>query len=157
MWTAENNAPTNQRRDQQKRAVVGGDDGDAMATVMDGNGRYYSNAAATTAMERGGDGGGAPTSDGHHRGMLEHYVRESAHLELSSFRYKYCAPPHRSREGFTYARPLPPQDVRDLNRAPGHVSKFNGLSYDNDIYGDDEWPLSNKKCFAKSKILLRTR
>jgi len=71
--------------------------------------------------------------------MLTHYVRESAHLELSSSGYKYGAPPHRSREGFTYARPLPPLDVRDLDRAPRHVSKFNGLSYDDDIYGDDEW------------------
>jgi len=42
-------------------------------------------------------------------------------------------------DGFTYARPLPPLDVRDLDRAPGHVSKFNGLSYDDDVYGDDEW------------------
>jgi hypothetical protein len=29
--------------------------------------------------------------------------------------------------------------VHDLDRAPGHVSKFNGLSYDDDVYGDDEW------------------
>jgi len=48
-------------------------------------------------------------------------------------------PPHRSRDDFTYARPLPPLDVRDLDRAPGHVSKFNGLSYNNDVYGNDEW------------------
>jgi hypothetical protein len=71
--------------------------------------------------------------------MLVHYVRESMHLELSSFGYRYVAPPHRSRNSFTYARPLPPLDVRDLDRAPGHVSKFNGLSYDDDVYGDDEW------------------
>ena len=38
-------------------------------------------------------------------------------------------PPHRSRDGFTYARPLSPLDVHDLDRAPGHVSKFNSLSY----------------------------
>jgi len=110
--------------------VVGGDDGDAPATVMDGDGRSDGNATATTAMERRGDGGGAPTSDGRHRSMLAHYVRESVHLELSSFGYKYGAPPHRSQDGFTYAHPLLPLDVRDLDRAPGHVSKFNGLSYD---------------------------
>jgi hypothetical protein len=85
------------------------------------------------AMERGGNGGGAPTSDGRHCGMLAHYVRESVHLELLSFGYKYGAPPHRSQDDFTYARPLPPLDVRDLDRTPGHVSKFNGLSYNNDI------------------------
>ena len=48
-------------------------------------------------------------------------------------------PPHRSREGFTYAHPLLPLGVRDLDRAPGHVSKFNGLSYDKDVYGNNEW------------------
>ena len=32
-------------------------------------------------------------------------------------------------DGFTYACPLLPLDVRDLDRTPGHVSKFNGLSY----------------------------
>jgi hypothetical protein len=96
--------------------------------------------------------------------MLAHYGRASAHLELSSFGYKYGTPPHHSQDGFTYARPLPPLDVYDLNRAPGHVSKFNGLSYlvrrsllnppgghanndhrrscegnwdDDDVYGDD--------------------
>ena len=56
-----------------------------------------------------------------------------------SFGYKYRAPPHRSRDAFTYARPLTPLYMRDLDRAPGHVSKFNGLSYNNDIYGDDGW------------------
>ena len=119
--------------------MVGGDDGDATATVMDGDGRCDGNATAMTVMERGGDGGGAPTSNGRHRGMLAHYVRESVHLELSSFGYKYGAPPHCSREGFTYACPLLPLGVRDLDCAPGHVSKFNGLSYNEDVYGDDEW------------------
>jgi len=84
-------------------------------------------------MERGGDGGGAPTSDGRHCGMLANYVRESVHLELSSFGYEYSAPPHRSWEGFTYARPLLPLDVHDLDRALGHASKFNCLSHDDDV------------------------
>ncbi len=43
--------------------------------------------------------------------------------------YKYGTPPHRSWDGFTYARPLLPLDVPDLDRAPRHVSKFNGLLY----------------------------
>jgi hypothetical protein len=78
--------------------------------------------------QRGGDA--APTTnDGRRHGMLAHYGKASVHLELASFGYKYGAPPHRSRDGFTYTRPLPPLDVRDLDRAPGHVSKFNGLSY----------------------------
>ena len=85
-----NNQPT---KGSAKRAVVGGDNGDATATVMDSDGRCNGNATAMMVMEPGGDGGGTPTSDGRHRGMLAHYVRESVHLELSSFGYKYCAPP----------------------------------------------------------------
>ena len=103
--------------------------GNAMATVMDGDGRCKGYAMAMTAMECGGNGGGAPTSNGCHRGMLTHYGRASVHLELSSFGYKYGTPLHRSRDGFTYACHLLPLDVRDLDRAPGHRSKFNGLSY----------------------------
>lgn len=61
-------------------------------------------------------------------GTLAHYEKAFVHLELVSFGYKYGAPPH-SKKGFTYAHPLPPIDVRDLDRAPGHVAKFNGLSY----------------------------
>ena len=61
-------------------------------------------------------------------GMLAHHGKASVHLELESFGYKYGAPPH-ARNGFTYTHPLPPLDVRDIDRAPGHVSKFNGLSY----------------------------
>ena len=38
-------------------------------------------------------------------------------------------PPPCSRDAFTFARPLPPLDVFDLDRAPGHMSKFNGISY----------------------------
>jgi len=41
--------------------------------------------------------------------------------------YKYNAP--KNSKGFSYAHPLPPIDIRDLDRAPGSVSKFNGLSY----------------------------
>ena len=119
--------------------MVGGDDGNATATVMDGNGRCNGNATAMTAMERDGDGGSAPTSDGRHRGMLAHYVWESMHFELSSFGYKNGAPPHRSWDGFTYSRPLPPLDVRDLDHVRGHMSKFNGLSYDGNIYGNNGW------------------
>jgi len=89
----ENNATSHQRRDQQNRAVVGGDNSDATATVKDGDERCDGNLAATTATERGGNGGGAPASDGRHRGMLAQYVRESVHLEMSSFGYKYGAPP----------------------------------------------------------------
>ena len=125
-----NNQPT---KGSAKRVVVGGDNGDATATVMDSDGRCNGNATAMMVMEPGGDGGGTPTSDGRHRGMLAHYVLESVHLELSYFGHKYGAPPHRSREGFTYARPLPPLDVCDLDRTPGHVSKFNGLSYDDNV------------------------
>jgi len=99
-------------------------DGDARATVMDGDGRCDGNAMATTAMERGGDGGGTRTSDGHHRGPSGTNT---------------VPPPHRSRDGFTYARPLPPLYMRDLDHVLGHVSKFNGLSYNNDVYGDDGW------------------
>ena len=102
---------------------------DAMATVMDGNGWCNSNAMATTVVKCGGNGGGTLTSDGRHRSMLAHYNRASVHIELLSFGYKYCAPPHRSWDGFTYAHPLSPLDVRDLDRAPGHVLKFNSLLY----------------------------
>ena len=104
-------------------------DSNAMATVIDDNGRCNGYTTAMTAMERGGNGNGAPTSNGRHRGMLTRYGRTSVHLELSSFGYKYGASPHCSRDGFTYACPLPPLDVRDLDRAPGHVSKFNTPSY----------------------------
>ena len=60
--------------------------------------------------------------------MLAPFGKAFIHLELVSFGYKYGAPSH-SKKGFTYAHPLPPLDVRDLDRAPGHVAKFNGLSY----------------------------
>ena len=46
---------------------------------------------------------------------------------LVSVGYKYNAP--KNSKGFSYAHPLPPIDIRDLDRAPGNVSKFNGLSY----------------------------
>lgn len=45
----------------------------------------------------------------------------------ASVGYKYNAP--KNSKGFSYAHPLPPIDIRDLDRAPGSVSKFNGLSY----------------------------
>ena len=61
-------------------------------------------------------------------GMLAPVGKASIHLELVSFGYKYGAPSH-SKKGFTYAHPLPPVDVRDLDRAPANVAKFNGLSY----------------------------
>ena len=86
--------------------VVGGDNGNATATVMNGDGRCDINATMTMAMERGGDGGGTLTSDGRHRGMLAHYVRESVHLELLSG-YKYGAPPPPLTGGF-HLRPPPP-------------------------------------------------
>ncbi len=60
--------------------------------------------------------------------MLAPFGKAFIHLELVSFGYKYGAPSH-SKKGFSYAHPLPPLDVRDLDRAPGHVAKFNGLSY----------------------------
>ena len=69
-------------------------------------------ATATTEMERGGNGSGAPMSDGRHRRMLAHYSRASVHLGLLSFGYKYGTPPHRSRDGFTYATPRPPAPGR---------------------------------------------
>ena len=109
----------------------------ATAMVMDGNGRCNGYAMATIAMERGSNGGGTPTSNSCHRRMLTRYGRASVHLELSSFGYKYGAPLYCLRDGFTYAHPLPPLDVRDLDHAPGHVSKFNGLSY------LVRWPLLN--------------
>ncbi len=96
---------------------------------MDGDGWCDGNVTTTTGMEHGGNDGGAPTSNGHHRSMITHYGQGSVHLELSSFRYKYGALPHRSRDGFTYTRPLPPLGVRDFNHTPGNVSKFNGLLY----------------------------
>eukprot|EP00804_Cyclotella_cryptica_P008699 CCRYP_018540-RA/>CCRYP_018540-RA protein AED:0.10 eAED:0.12 QI:0/0/0/1/0/0.33/3/0/477 len=61
-------------------------------------------------------------------GMLAPFGKAFIRLELVSFGYKYGAPPH-SKKGFTYAHPLPPIDVRDLERAPANVAKFNGLSY----------------------------
>ena len=61
-------------------------------------------------------------------GVLAHYDKAFIHLELMSFGYKYGAPSH-ARNGFTYTHPLPPLDIRDLDRAPGHISKFNGLQY----------------------------
>ena len=63
------------------------------------------------------------------RGMLPHYGRASVHLELSSLGYKYGAAPHCSRDGFTYARPLPTLNMRDLDRAPVNVTKLNNLLY----------------------------
>ena len=62
----ENNATTNQQRDQQKQVVVGSNDGDATAQRQrNGNcdGRQWTAMKALTALERGGDGGGAPISD----------------------------------------------------------------------------------------------
>ena len=61
-------------------------------------------------------------------GMLAPFEKAFVHLELVSFGFKYGAPSH-SKKGFTYAHPLPPIDTRDLERAPPHVAKFNGLSY----------------------------
>jgi hypothetical protein len=88
-------------------------------------------ATATTVMERGGDGSGAPMSDGRHRRMRAHSGRASVHLGLLSFGYKYSTPPPplAGRLHLRYAHPLPPLDVRDLDRTSGHMSKFNGLSY----------------------------
>eukprot|EP00984_Skeletonema_dohrnii_P037883 scaffold40447_cov228-Skeletonema_dohrnii-CCMP3373.AAC.2 len=60
-------------------------------------------------------------------GMLAPFGKAPIHLEIMSFGYKYNAP--KNSKGFSYAHPLPPIDIRDLTRAPGHVSKFNGLSY----------------------------
>ena len=96
---------------------------------MDNDGRCNGYAAVTKAMERSGNSNGAPTSNGRHRDMLARYGWASVHLKLSSFGYKYGALPHRSWDRFTHACPLPPLDVRDLNRALGHMLKFNGLSY----------------------------
>ena len=96
---------------------------------MDNDGRCNGYVTATLAMEHGGNGDDTTMSNGCHCGMLAHYSRASVHLELLSFGYKYGAPPHRSWDSFTYARPLPPLDVHDLNRAPGHVLKFNSLLY----------------------------
>ena len=58
-----------------------------------------------------------------------HHLSNNFHSLASSFSvgYKYNAP--KNSKGFSYAHPLPPVDIRDLNRAPGSVSKFNGLSY----------------------------
>ena len=61
-------------------------------------------------------------------GMLEPFGKASIHLEVVSFGYKYGAP-SQSRRGFSYSHPLPPIDVRDLDRAPGNVAKFDGLSF----------------------------
>ena len=61
-------------------------------------------------------------------GMLAPFGKASIHLEVVSFGYKYGAP-SQSRKGFTYSHPLPPIDVRDLDRAPGNVAKFDGLSF----------------------------
>ena len=68
------------------------------------------------------------TNNSNNDGMLAQFGKASIHVELVSFGYKYGAPSH-SKKGFTYSNPLPPLDVRDLDRAPGHVAKFNGLSY----------------------------
>ena len=67
-------------------------------------------------------------SNNDNNGMLAHFNKAFIHLELVSFGYKYGAPSH-SKRGFTYTHPLPPIDVRDLHRCPGHVGKFNGLHY----------------------------
>ncbi|KAL7452885.1 hypothetical protein ACHAWC_004596, partial [Mediolabrus comicus] len=60
-------------------------------------------------------------------GMLAPFGKAPIHLEIMSFGYKYNAP--KNSKGFSFAHPLPPIDIRDLDRAPGSVSKFNGLSY----------------------------
>ena len=61
-----------------------------------------------------------------------YFLYFNRHLTISIFSfhsvgYKYNAP--KNSKGFSYAHPLPPIDIRDLDRAPGSVSKFNGLSY----------------------------
>lgn len=66
--------------------------------------------------------------DSEQHSMLAHYDKACIRLELVSFGFKYGAPSY-AKKGFTFAHPLPPLDVRDLDRAPAHVSKFTGLSY----------------------------
>ena len=61
-------------------------------------------------------------------GMLAPVGKAPIHVEIVSFGYKYGAPSH-SKKGFTHSHPLPPLDVRDLDRAPANVARFNGLSH----------------------------
>ena len=68
-------------------------DSNASATVMDGDRQCNDYMMATMGMERGGNGDVAPTSNGHHRGMLACYSWASMHFKLSSFWYKYAPPP----------------------------------------------------------------
>ena len=74
---------------------------------MNDDGRCNGYTTAMTAMERGGDSNDTHTSNGRHRGMLARYGRASVHLELSSFGYKYGAPPP-PLAGRLYLRLPPP-------------------------------------------------
>jgi RNase adaptor protein for sRNA GlmZ degradation len=65
--------------------------------------------------------------DRHGDSMLAPRGKAPIHVEFISFGYKYGAPS--SREGWSYSQPLPPQDCRNLPRAPHHVARLSGLSY----------------------------
>mmetsp|Transcript_19773 Transcript_19773/g.40993 ORF Transcript_19773/g.40993 Transcript_19773/m.40993 type:complete len:257 (+) Transcript_19773:301-1071(+) len=60
--------------------------------------------------------------------MLAPANKASIRVEILSFGYKYGAPPKRDK-CFDYAHPLPPWDVRDLEKAPADIAKFHGLSH----------------------------
>ncbi|KAL7542440.1 hypothetical protein ACHAXR_011782 [Thalassiosira sp. AJA248-18] len=92
------------------------------------NGNHQKNNAKPNPVHREHRNNSNTKNDDNNNGMLAHFDKACIHLELVSFGYKYGAPSH-SKRGFTYAHPLSPLDVRDLDRAPGHVAKFNGLSY----------------------------
>ena len=63
-------------------------------------------------------------------GVLAPHGRAPIHLELVSYGHRYGIPSEATgKGGYSRSRPLPPFDVRDLDRAPHHVAKLSGLSH----------------------------
>ena len=63
-------------------------------------------------------------------GVLAPHGRAPIHIELVSYGHHYGVPSEATgKGGYSRSRPLPPFDVRDLDRAPHHVAKLSGLSY----------------------------
>mmetsp|Transcript_26713 Transcript_26713/g.58481 ORF Transcript_26713/g.58481 Transcript_26713/m.58481 type:complete len:529 (-) Transcript_26713:46-1632(-) len=78
---------------------------------------------ATTADER---------NDKHRTGsgVLVPHGKAPIHIELVSYGHHYGVPSEATAKGgYSRSRPLPPFDVRDIERAPHHVAKLSGLSY----------------------------
>ena len=63
-------------------------------------------------------------------GVLAPHGKAPIHIELVSYGHHYGVPSEATgKGGYSRSRPLPPFDVRDLDRAPHHVAKLSGLSH----------------------------